>query len=115
MERMMTARMQHSMPVAMAMALFIFTASAEELPAKPDGKAADMSKPVQVFILLGQSNMLGMGKITGGEGSLEHAVKEKKKYLYLVDDAGKWTERKDVRNVRVMVGKGGGMQLFNNE
>jgi hypothetical protein len=82
---------------------------------RPDGKPADMSKPVQVYILMGQSNMLGMGKVTGGEGSLEHAVKEKKKYPYLVDDAGKWTERKDVRNVRVMVGKGGGMQIFNNE
>ncbi len=82
---------------------------------KPDGKPADMAKPVQVFILLGQSNMLGMGKIAGGEGSLENAVKEKKKYSYLVDEAGNWSERKDVRNVRVMVGKGGGMQLFNNE
>ena len=30
-----------------------------------------MSKPVQVFILMGQSNMVGMGKIAGGEGSLE--------------------------------------------
>lgn len=81
----------------------------------PDGKLADMAKPVQVYILLGQSNMLGMGKVTGGEGSLENAVKVKKKYLYLADDKGNWTERKDVRNVRVMVAKGGGMQLFNNE
>ena len=32
----------------------------------------------------------------------------------LIDDAGKWIERKDVRNVRVMVDKGG-MRLFNNE
>jgi len=86
----------------------------QNLP-KPDGKPADMSKPVQVFILMGQSNMVGMGKISGGEGSLENAVKNKNKYPYLVDDAGKWSERKDVRNVRVMVGKGGGMQLFNNE
>ena len=38
-------------------------------------------------ILLGQSNMLGFGKIKGGEGSLENAVKEKKLYPYLVDDA----------------------------
>ena len=30
----------------------------DELP-DPDGKPADMSKPVQVYILLGQSNMLG--------------------------------------------------------
>ena len=85
----------------------------QQLP-KPDGKPADMTKPVQVFILLGQSNMVGMGKIAGGEGSLENAVKAKNKYPYLVDEAGNWTERKDVRNVRVMSGKGG-MQLFNNE
>jgi len=29
----------------------------------PDGKTADMTKPVQVYLLLGQSNMLGFGKI----------------------------------------------------
>lgn len=63
----------------------------------PDGKDADMSKPVQVFIMMGQSNMVGMGKMTGGEGSLETAVKEKKKYPYLIDDSGKWNVRKDVR------------------
>ena len=73
---------------------------------KPDGKPADMTKPVQVFILLGQSNMVGMGKITGGEGSLENAVKTKNKYPYMIDDAGNWSERKDVRFVRYMSGKG---------
>ncbi|MCA9216373.1 MAG: hypothetical protein KDB27_25065 [Planctomycetales bacterium] len=35
---------------------------AGELP-EPDGKPADQTKPVKVFILLGQSNMLGFGKI----------------------------------------------------
>lgn len=35
-------------------------------PARPDGKEADMSKPVRVFILLGQSNMVGMGEATVG-------------------------------------------------
>ncbi len=78
---------------------------------RSDGKAADMAKPVQVFILLGQSNMVGLGKIAGGDGSLEFAVKEKKKYPYLVEDDGKWVERKDVRFVRMMQGKG----LLNNE
>ena len=88
----------------------------QDLP-RPDGKPADMTKPVQVFILMGQSNMVGMGKIAGDkEGTLEHAVKGKKKYTYLVDEAGNWTERKDVRYVRVMQGRGGGgMQQFNNE
>jgi hypothetical protein len=83
---------------------------------KPDGKPADLSKPVQVFILLGQSNMVGLGKVKGGDGSLEFAVKEKKKYPYLVDDTGAWAERKDVRYARVMQGRGGGsMQRLNNE
>ncbi|NCF86936.1 MAG: sialate O-acetylesterase [Verrucomicrobiaceae bacterium] len=74
-----------------------------------------MTKPVQVYLLLGQSNMLGFGKIKGDDGSLEHAVNEKKLYPYLIDDTGKWTERKDVRNVRVMGSGTGGMRLFNNE
>jgi alpha-galactosidase len=30
------------------------------------GKPADMTKPVKVFILLGQSNMVGMGALSGG-------------------------------------------------
>lgn len=82
-----------------------------------DGTPADMTKPVQVFILMGQSNMVGLGKIAGDkEGTLEHAVKGKKKYTYLVDEAGNWKERNDVRYVRVMQGRGGGgMQQFNNE
>jgi len=81
--------------------LYSGKSSGSSLP-DPDGKAANMSKPVQVFILMGQSNMLGFGKITGGEGSLENAVKNKKMYPYLIDDNGNWTVRKDVRNVRVM-------------
>ena len=85
----------------------------------PDGEPADMTRPVQVYILLGQSNMLGFGKIEPGkaepDGSLRHAVTEKKLYPYLVDDAGNWTERKDVRNVRVMGSGLGGMRQFNNE
>ncbi len=90
------------------------TEQSNSLP-DPDGKPADTSKPVQVYILLGQSNMLGFGKIKGGEGSLEYAVKEKKLYPFLVDDEGNWTERKDVRNVRVMGSGTGGMRGFNNE
>ena len=88
---------------------------AQQLPA-PDGNPADMSKPVQVYILLGQSNMLGFGRVAGDkDGTLEHAVKQKKLYPYLVDEAGEWTERKDVRNVRVMGSGLRGMRGFNNE
>ncbi len=68
-----------------------------------DGREPDMSKPVQVFILLGQSNMLGFGRTFGNsEGFLEYAVREKGLYPYLVDEEGNWVTRRDVRNVRVM-------------
>ncbi len=72
------------------------TLHAADLP-DPDGKPADMSKPVQVFLIMGQSNTLEMGKVTPNLGEL---------YPFMVDDAGKWTVRQDVRNVSVMVGKG---------
>ena len=58
-----------------------------------DGKEADMSKPVQVFIMMGQSNMLGFGT----PGPVKGVAAQK--YPYLVDDAGNWNVRKDVRNV----------------
>lgn len=74
------------------------TADPEEPFKKHDDKSADMSKPVQVFILLGQSNMVGLGNVR----TLEEAVKSKAKYPYLVDEDGGWTQRKDVRNVFVM-------------
>jgi hypothetical protein len=82
---------------------------AAELP-KPDGKPADMSKPVKVFIIMGQSNTLEMGNVSAidkatnleKDGSLQRAVKEENLYPFLVDAEGKWTIRQDVRNVSVM-------------
>lgn len=100
---------------AVLLAAPVLSAIAEDPLPDPDGRPADMRKPVQVYILLGQSNMLGFGKVQGAEGSLEHAVKEKGLYPYLVDDAGDWTVRQDVRNVRVMGSGTGGMKQFNNE
>jgi len=109
--------MKPLLPIALLCFAFFGLASltSAQLP-DPDGKPADMSKPVQVYILLGQSNMLGFGKIGGGDGSLEHATKEKDLYPYLVDQEGNWTVRKDVRNVRVMGSGGPGKtRQFNNE
>jgi hypothetical protein len=78
--------------------------------------AADINKPVQVYILMGQSNMVGMGNIKGDkDGTLEHAIMMEKKYPYLVDGAGNWVVWTNVRYVRVMDGKGGKKQVFNNE
>ena len=54
---------------------------AKDLP-DPDGKPAGMSKPVQVFLIMGQSNTLEMGKVKGDkEGSLEYAIKEENLYI----------------------------------
>jgi len=53
---------------AVAMVVFVFSAAAKEIPARlpdPDGKTPDTARPVQVYILAGQSNMVGMGNISG--------------------------------------------------
>lgn len=74
---------------------------------RPDGKPADVSKTVKVFILMGQSNMLEMGNVAGDkDGTLEYAVKKEGLYQFLIDSDEKWTTRQDVRNVAVM-GSGG--------
>ena len=60
--------------------------------------------PVQVYILLGQSNMVGMGDVvntTTPDGSLDYAVHTKGLYSYLDNGAGGWSERTDVRHVYV--------------
>lgn len=83
------------------------TSERKSLP-RPDGKPADTTRKVKVFILLGQSNMLGFGRVGPREtkGSLEYMIHEKGRYGFLVDDAGKWTVRKDVRYVHVMDQRG---------
>jgi len=59
--------------------------------------------PVKVFILMGQSNMLGEGKIAGDtNGTLEFAVHTEHKYPYLIDNKGSWTTQDDVRYVFIM-------------
>lgn len=85
-----------------------------QLP-KPDGQPADRQAPLQVYILMGQSNMLGFGRIDPEEqqGTLSYLVRQQR-YPYLVDDQGNWTTRRDVRNVHVMDGRGGDPRDFTN-
>ena len=62
--------------IAISAALFALnlptiSALPPELP-DPDGSAVNTNKPVKVFVLAGQSNMVGMGLIAGSEpGTLE--------------------------------------------
>jgi len=108
---------------AVLLALLGVPAVAQDIPdplPDPDGKPADMSKPVQVYLMMGQSNMLGFGKVNGGtDGRLDYAVDTKGLYPYLKDGGGNWTQRQDVRFTRVM-GSGGQSgsgvgNLINNE
>ena len=107
--------MNRKSPAGLWSALFIVCAFGATAAKPPDGPA----ERLQIYILLGQSNMLGAGRIEpgkkGAEGSLTHAVKVKGLYPYLVDENGDWTVREDVRNVRVMGSGLGGMRLINNE
>lgn len=84
-------------PFCLALAMLVLPVfGADDTLPDPDGKEADMSKPVQVYILMGQSNMVGFGQTN----NLANIAKEK--YPYLVDDAGAYTVCKDVRNVFIM-------------
>lgn len=87
-------------------------------PITPPACAAG-DKPVQVFIMMGQSNMLGEGvkeSSAKNNNSLADAVQNEKKYPYLWEN-GNWSTSKTVRNVFVM-GSGGitsAITLFHNE
>jgi hypothetical protein len=48
------------------------SATAQDIPAhlpSPDGRPANPAKPVKVYILAGQSNMVGMGTLSGAQNS----------------------------------------------
>jgi len=55
---------------AMVLTGFALNAVAKDIPAQlpdPDGKPGDATKPVKVYILAGQSNMVGMGTLSGAK------------------------------------------------
>jgi hypothetical protein len=77
----------------------------QTLTVSSGGSAKEPTKPVKVFVLVGQSNMEGHGFVTaesnrnGGKGSLEYLVKQPRTaehYSHLVDGDGKWKVREDV-------------------
>jgi hypothetical protein len=79
------------------------------------GLASAETEPVQVFIVMGQSNTLEMGKVKGADkdDTLEHAVKEENLYPFLIDADGNWTTRDDVRNVSAMQKRS--MDVYRND
>ncbi|MEO0479303.1 MAG: sialate O-acetylesterase [Planctomycetota bacterium] len=70
-----------------------------------DKNSESAPKPLKVFVLAGQSNMVGAGIVgwneerNGGQGSLEYLVKNEdtaSRFAHLVDDEGEWVTREDV-------------------
>jgi alpha-galactosidase len=67
------------------------------LPA-PDASPGVSNKPVKVYILSGQSNMVGFGQIAGtGPGTLQTITGKEKKFPNLFASGGGWTTRNDVK------------------
>jgi hypothetical protein len=71
----------------------------------PDGNPGSTASPVKVFILAGQSNMVGMGNLgTGSDGNyplgtpgtLETITQIDHKFPNLIDASNNWTTRNDV-------------------
>ena len=105
-----SCELARTLRIAALLALSSTGLAQEPLP-RPDGEEADMRQPVQVYVLLGQSNMLGFGKVSG----LEAACRDKRLYPYLVEEDGSWTVRRDVRYVRVMCSGSGPSTTYNND
>ena len=66
---------------------------------RPDPADTGIStKPVKVFIMSGQSNMVGMAVIDpiGTAGTLANVVKQQGKFPNLLDASGNWAVRNDV-------------------
>jgi|GEM_PF-703273 len=63
----------------------------------PDSSPGATDKPVKVYIMSGQSNMVGFGTVNGtGDDTLETMIKGQNKFPNLVDGNGEWTTRQDV-------------------
>jgi len=69
--------------------------------------AADKGKPVKVFIMMGQSNMIGFGRIEPDTtpGTLATLCRVEKKYPHLLNEDGSWKVRDDVWCVKTTVGQ----------
>ncbi|GAB5443084.1 MAG: hypothetical protein Fues2KO_34330 [Fuerstiella sp.] len=92
-------------------ALFLLAASAAAVAEDKNSgleQQKSSTKPLKVFVMLGQSNMLGFGRVGPGDqpGTLEHLVRQQGRYGFLQDDSGDWVERQDVRYVHVMDKRG---------
>ena len=63
----------------------------------PDGSYGNTVDPVRVYIMSGQSNMVGFGTVNGtGPGTLETITITENKFPNVIDGSDNWTVRNDV-------------------
>ena len=62
----------------------------------PDSSTGATNKRVKVYILSGQSNMVGIGYVKGGAGSLDTTTKIDNRFPNLVNASNNYTSRQDV-------------------
>lgn len=75
----------------------------------PDASTGVSNKPVKVYIMSGQSNMVGEGTINGtGTNSLETMTRRENKFPNVVDGSGNYIARQDVRYRGVIKALGNG-------
>ncbi|NNM29938.1 MAG: hypothetical protein HKO57_10470, partial [Akkermansiaceae bacterium] len=81
------------------------------LPDPDPADAGASDKPVKVYIMSGQSNMVGFGQIAGtGPGTLSTLTGADGQFPNLVSGGGGWTTRQDAR-YRGVISDGGNGQL----
>lgn len=81
-----------------------------------EAKAVPASKKVQVFILMGQSNMVGMGDLQPDSkpGTLATLTGKEGRYPFLRDEQGQWVVREDVYYYDARVRKGSRLSALSN-
>ena len=87
-----------ALPLLASLLPAVVTAQSPATPARP---------PVKVFLLLGQSNMVGFGRVGPADtkGTLEDLCRNRHEYPELLDAAGGWRVRDDVWCIKTTVGQ----------
>ncbi|MCH8121198.1 MAG: hypothetical protein IIC00_15930 [Planctomycetes bacterium] len=81
--------------------VFLILPAAADIPGPhdlpdPDTTPPDSTKPVKVYILSGQSNMMGVGYVTDPDPGSLSTVTTDGLFPHMLDAAGAWTVRNDV-------------------
>jgi len=75
----------------------------------PDGSTGATNKPVKVFIMSGQSNMVGFGTVNGIDSSaLSYITRTLNRFPNLIDSVGNFIARQDVKYRGVISALGNG-------